>query len=195
MRCFRRSPSPTQNIWSGSTPDTRYSSTSVTSSGIVDGEDSRALSRFERAELGVESQRPRSLQRRTFEEPRRRHAWRQCPHRRQFGEHVQVRRARKAVGADRDADPGGIEVADGRRAGAGVPVASRTGDERAAARGQSLADRPASSARRARRAHRDRESPRHPETAPACTPGGVHDGSHDPTDFRETRATVRLRSG
>ena len=128
---------------------------------------------------------------------RRRHRRRQRAHRRQLGEDVQVRRARQAVGADRDAHARRVEVLDRRRAGAGVAVAARTGHERRAARRQPLRDRPPSSARRARRA---RCASRKPLSSRNCTglpPGGTHAGSHAPSSSSSARhgpPPVRMNS-
>ena len=117
-------------------PPTRYSSTSPTPAGT-----STAIRRARLPGSIVPKSAPNPSARapstrRALEQRARRHRRRQRAHRRQLGEQVQIRRARQAVGADRDAHAGRVEVLDRRRAGAGVPVAARTGDERRAARAQ-----------------------------------------------------------
>src|SRR5262249_45341146 len=57
---------------------------------------------------------------------------------RQFSKDVQIRRARQAVGADRDRHTGSIELSDRRHTSAGAYVAARARDQRGAMGDQPL---------------------------------------------------------
>ncbi len=97
------------------------------------GQEARALAGLDRAEVGVEAERSRTLPGGALQQRGRRYRRRQRAHRRQLREHVQVGRAGQAVGANRHANARRVEVLERRRAGAGVPIAARARDERHAA--------------------------------------------------------------
>ena len=97
-----------------------------------DGDKSIALTGIDGSEIVFETERASPVDRGAFEKHARRNGGREPPHLRELGKQVQIRNAREAVGANRDAYAGFEEFIDRRGAGAGTNISSRAGHERCA---------------------------------------------------------------
>ena len=107
---------------SESTPDTRYSSTSVTSSGTRTAMSAARLPGSMLPNVVAETERRRAGQRRALEQRARRHRRSDAPRLGKLAEHVQVVNARQAVGAERHLDVHRVERLERRRPDADVSL-------------------------------------------------------------------------
>ena len=104
--------------------------------GQLHRDQSCLLSLFEASELLFKTERAGTAQRGTLEQLPRGHPGREPPGGRQLSEHVQIRNAGEAVGPEGDSHAHRVKRLQRRIAYAGVPVASRTRDDRRPERSQ-----------------------------------------------------------